>query len=321
MYSILQRANEEIKYKEKLRSILHVQASLRAFFIRVRLKKQCKNLKEKVERFHYLKACLILQSGYRGYRVRQRFATLITACRKIQSFMRTRWMRSYFLNLRDQVIKIQRIFRSYRLRRVKHKQMLSHMLNQIENVNAFQVIENALLYGVSQKTTLQFVFEISQGKRIDFVEVLQSQAKNGLGKRLPRKRRRGIRSRSRDKSPKTAKSMKLLYKDMEAEADPEWRRLKREYLRQNDYVKNLSPGKALRNFSKRPVEKDVKLDQYVSIVERGELSSTHLRIRKDLEDQAAKLRNLDDSYEFEGNLLSVAGTALPAVSDRLVGRN
>ena len=95
-------------------------------------------------------------------------------------------------------------------------------------------------------------------------------------------------------------SVQNLYKDMEEERDPEWRRLKKEHMRQNLYVRNLSPGKTWRNFGKEKPYQDEKLDMYVSIVEKGELSSAFVRIRKDLEDQAVKLKDLYNSIEYEG---------------------
>jgi hypothetical protein len=257
-------------------------------------------LKDKVHRYHYLGACLILQSHFRGYRVRKRFATLINAVCKIQSFVRARWLRIYFLDLRKQVIKIQRIFRRYRLRRIKSKEMLLRMIHQIENVNAFQVVENALLYGVDQKTTLQYVFDINKGKRVDFVEILQNKAKDmTILSDLDIKRGR-LRSKSRDRMRKIKLSVQNLYKDMEEERDPEWRRIKKEHMRQNLYVRNLSPGKTWRNFGKEKSYKDEKLDMYVSIVEKGELSSAFVRIRKDLEDQANKLKDLYSSLDYQG---------------------
>ena len=200
VYSILQKANVEIKYKEQLKSILHIQASSRAYFHRLRMRKKYVELKDKVHRYHYLGASLILQSHFRGYRVRKRFSTLISAVCKIQSFVRARWMRIYFLDLRKQVVKIQRIFRRYRLRRIKSKEMLLRMIHQIENVNAFQVVENALLYGVGQKTTLQYVFDINKGKRVDFVEVLQNKARDMTTQSDLDIRRGRLRSKSRDRN-------------------------------------------------------------------------------------------------------------------------
>ena len=211
VYHILQRANEEIKYKEKLKSILHIQAASRALFQRIKLDRQYKVLKEKVHRFHYLKACLLLQKTYRGFRIRKRFRVLITATKKIQSFMRTRWLRSYFLNLRTQVVKIQRIFRQYRLRRIKNKEMLWQMMDKIENVSGFQVIENALLYGLDQKTTLQYVFEISRGSRKDFIAILNER------ENLRQVSRFKTRSKSRERSRSANKRKKGLYQEMQKE--------------------------------------------------------------------------------------------------------
>ena len=177
--------------------------------------------------------------------------------------------------------------------------MLSKMIHQIENVNAFQAVENALLYGVDQKTTLQYVFEISQGKRKDFIEILQQQARE-KGVEEQSFSRRGKRGRSREKANKIKESIKNLYQDMSLAKDSGWRKLREEHLKQNLYVNNLSPAKIRRNFGNKIPKKDEKLDQFVSIVERGELSSTFVRMRKDLEDQALKLKYLDYNEEFQG---------------------
>jgi hypothetical protein len=165
------------------------------------------------------------------------------------------------------------------------------------------VVENALLYGVDQKTTLKYVFDINKGKRVDFVEVLQTMAKDMTIQSESDIKRGRLKSKSRERMRRIKQSVQNLYKDMDEERDPEWRKIKREHIRQNHYVRNLSPGKTWRNFGKKKPHQDEKLDMYVSIVEKGQLSSAFVRIRKDLEDQAVRLNNIYNSVDFEGNSL------------------
>lgn len=299
MYHILQRANDEIAYKERLKSIQHLQASIRGFFRRQKMKREYVKLKENVHQFYYLGASLLLQSHYRGYRVRKRFADLINATKKIQSFMRTKWLRNYFLNLRHQTVKIQRIFRQFRLRKMKNREMLSRMIDRLENQNSFQAIENAVLYGVDQKTTVKYVFEISQGHRKDFIRLIQSKNAGLRSGTLDGFKRTRLRSLSRERGRQERQSFQQLYQNMDQETDPVWRKIKATQLQQNLYVRNLSPGKTWRNFEKTLTQQDQKLNQYVSLVEKGELSSQFPRIRKDLEDQARRLRSLRASQDFE----------------------
>lgn len=211
VYHILQRTSEAISHKEKKISILHIQSTIRSWLLRIRLGRQYNSFADKVHRFKYLKSCLLLQSHYRGYKVRKRFQELITASRTIQSWIRTKWMREYFLQLRSAVIMVQRAFRKYRVRKRRGREMWERMESRFDVPGGFQAIENGVLYGLGKDLVLEIVDSARKGRRQDYFNLLErralwlqgnreTEALRSLSRKVNKAKRQHDYSRSRSKS-------------------------------------------------------------------------------------------------------------------------
>jgi myosin-5 len=136
-----------IKARYAESSSLNIQRHFRAHLLRKKNAQTLKVLEEKVNNQIIMKSLFLIQAHVKGLLVRSRFRKLQTAARVIQSFFRSRWLRGYYLKLKNATIRIQKNFRKFYWKNTIIASKLQEFVDSSQNLRHFALREYESLLG------------------------------------------------------------------------------------------------------------------------------------------------------------------------------
>lgn len=125
---IFENGWQVILHKLRDQSILDVQRTLRGFLVRKGKQDIVKEFSNKISESKEYNAAANIQRMVRGFLVRRKLLKLNKAARKIQGFVKMRWLRGYFKQIQKAAYVIGRFFKKMYIRKMKNKQNMSDFL-------------------------------------------------------------------------------------------------------------------------------------------------------------------------------------------------
>lgn len=125
-----------------------LQRTFRAFLLRQKRSREYQVLELKIAERQEFSSASSVQKHIRGYLVRARMERLNRAASKIQGFMRTKWIRSYFLKVVKAIKVLQKWFKKLYIRHLQVKEKLAPFMEENgQFIQSLATLEDRILFG------------------------------------------------------------------------------------------------------------------------------------------------------------------------------